>query len=179
MGDLNGSVDSVARAAAAAAASSANAAQLTADEALPKLGRTDASEPPDGQVGQVISSTVLIASAVNCPNNTAIDITSIVLTPGDWDVVPSVNVIGAGGATAAFVLGGASQTSAVLPGATNRGLAIVNGAGLPASPGVSVPCKPRRINVAVPTTVYLSAYVGTLAVGTATAYGEIFARRAS
>lgn len=179
--------DVVARADALAAQATANtalgdaaAAQATANAALPAAGRTDASEPPAGQIGEVISSTVTSASAVNCPNNTVVDVTSIALTPGDWDVwIGSINFLSPDNATCSSVRGGISGTSATIPSNPQASLLQVGGAVVPTSPGISIPSRPRRFNVAVNTTVYLVARVATLAVGSIGAYGEILARRAS
>jgi len=67
-----------------------------------------------GNVGEVVSSFVVIGSPVSLTTNVAANITSISLTAGDWDVQGNVNFAGTS-ATITALTGGISVTSATLP----------------------------------------------------------------
>ncbi len=140
-------------------------------------GVTDASSASAGTVGQVISSSVDVGSAVSLTTGTPANVTSISLTAGDWDVYGSVgfsvNVLTTIGGLSAAI----GTTSATLPLAssisgcvTTIGTTLTTGESQIVTPGSC------QINVSGTTTVYLVAQM-TFAVNTAAAYGIIWARR--
>ena len=80
------------------------------------MGVIDGSNAAAGQIGEVISFFTT-SPGVTLTSGTAATVTSIPLTPGDWDVQGEVWVsIGAGGATQ--ILGSISPVGAVLGGGT-------------------------------------------------------------
>lgn len=140
-------------------------------------GTTTNDSASAGDVGEYISSTVLIGSAVALSSGVAANITSISLTAGDWDVSGSVWTSPAGGTTSTLTIGGISTTSATQPTfGTPGGSSYINistGAGA----GLGLGIAPTRISIASTTTVYLVTTI-TFAVSTMSAYGGIAARRA-
>lgn len=130
-----------------------------------------------GSVGEVISSTVLNAAAVALTSNVAANVTSISLTPGDWDVWGNVATKPAGTTTTAGVAGAINTVSATLPTYPNSGAV----ADMPYAAGAGQSCTfsvgKMRLSLAVTTTVYLVAQ-STFSVSTSAAYGFIGARRA-
>lgn len=139
--------------------------------ALNVLGGTAASNAPSGYVGEFISSSIVNASAVNLPNGTATNITSISLTAGDWDVWG--NVKGEFTVSSIYLYAWISTTSATLPD-----LSLISGSYLAAATIAihSVAIAAIRVNVSSPTTVYLSAQSG-FGAGTSSGCGNIYARR--
>jgi hypothetical protein len=135
-------------------------------------GRTNASDATAGDVGQYITSALSASSPTSISaSGTAIDMTSISLPAGDWDVsatiVFSANVSGTTRARAAISTASATVTS---DGYEADGtITTVSGAKLCMDMS-------KRINVSATTTVYLSA-VMTGTFGAASCWGNISARR--
>jgi hypothetical protein len=132
-----------------------------------------------GNIGEFISSTVLVGSAVGLTTNTDANVTSISLTAGDWDVSVNAYFTGTGTTTVSFVAGSATTTSAARdtnPGrlcqlSYNTGTTIFAGSG-----AVSCVVGPTRFSLSGTTTVF---FTGTCTFGASTcsAYGIIRARR--
>lgn len=146
--------------------------------ATPRIvGYQDGSSASAGNVGEVISSAVAVGSAVALTTATPANVTSISLTPGDWDVTGNVNLTAASATTAAGALqaGGISITSATLPtdGSEVQELSV---ALTTTSFKTSIPVSRKVINVNAVTTVYLVAEA-TFTAGTIGAYGVLTARR--
>lgn len=133
------------------------------------IGTATNNNAASGIVGELISSTIASGSAISLTNNTAANVTSISLTAGDWDVYGNVFVSYT--TTGTFAYAWVSTASATLPDISLAGGSplVVIGAGIDA-PYV-------RLSLASTTTVYLSARA-SFTVGTATACGGIYARRA-
>jgi hypothetical protein len=130
-----------------------------------------------GNVGELISSTIAAGSAVSLTTGTIANITSIVLTAGDWWVWGTSNYTGNAATTLTFTDGSTSTTSVtqdVTPG--RRCSSFYNGATVFASIDVTCPISGSRFSVSTNTTVFL---VGRANFGTNTCsgYGAIFARR--
>jgi hypothetical protein len=141
------------------------------------VGIIDASLAAAGNVGQIISSTVAIGSALSLTTDTPLNVTSISLTAGDWDVYGQIVFIVNGATTIASYSAAINTTSATLPIGSTINACIsqisttfTTGQGLITNPGAC------NINVNSTTTVYLVAQL-TFAVNTAAAYGAIWARR--
>jgi hypothetical protein len=138
-------------------------------------GTTTNDSTQAGSVGEFISATVLVGSAVALTSNTATNITSISLTAGDWDVSGNVFLNPAGGTVLNQFVVWVSSTSAATPTAPNQGGEQTwNGSltGLPLGFGAG----PMRFSLSGTTTIFLS----TLVVWTTAqpgAYGFIRARR--
>lgn len=146
---------------------------LTPSQTNGIVGTTTNNNANAGAVGEYISSTVLVGSAVSLTSPTAANVTSIVLTAGDWDVFGVVQFGPAAGTTVTYIAGSSSTTSAVhdsqkgfLLGGIAAGIV-----GILANPIATV-----RYSVASNTTVYLVAQ-SSFSGGTNSAYGFIGARR--
>lgn len=133
-------------------------------------GFTDGSEAASGKVGQVITAERTVA--LSLATNTPVNITSIALTAGDWEVRGVVKY-GGTASNSSYKAVGISSTSATLdekltvtvtPG-TNTSL--IND---------SLPAANERFNVTSTTTVYLVTAAG-FSGGTQTVVGSILARR--
>jgi hypothetical protein len=116
------------------------------------VGATNGSNADAGSVGEFVSSAVTNITNF-AASGTAQNLTSIALTPGDWDLEGEVFFIGST-TNAAFsqISAGISTTSATLPAGgqyTQLQLAFPMGS----NQGVTVP--KTRVNVSASTTVYL------------------------
>ena len=139
---------------------------LTAVSPLP--GVTNASSASTGKVGEVITSAV---SGTVLTSATETNLTSITLTPGDWDIESSVSV-NFSDSSGTSVRGYTTTTSATLDDALMAAQIVASlGTG---TQRLAVPY--RRANVSVNTVIYLAALANSGS-GTITAAGRITARR--
>lgn len=130
-----------------------------------------------GNIGEYVSSTVASGSAINLSSGTTANITSISLTPGDWDV----RVLGSffpANTTAytswAVSVTTTSATNDLTPGRySNVTVPSITSSGL-TTEQVSIP--PTRFSLSATTTIYMVATAG-FSVSTMTGYGVISARR--
>jgi hypothetical protein len=138
--------------------------------AIPKLGVTDGSNAAAGQVGEVITAN-MGSAGVNIPaSNTWTNVLSITLTPGDWDVVGTINITSSAGATNIA----ATQSLTTAPSSA-MGDFWVQIYGVTLSEfGSAIP--PQRYTVTANTIVYLLGFCA-FTTGTVTAYGQLIARR--
>lgn len=129
-----------------------------------------------GNIGAYLSSQVLVASGVSITTVTAKTITSITLTPGDWDVGGFVGIKGTGTTSFTLEAGGISLVNNTLPTDNNffRYLHVATVFGVN-DPFTST-CPTTRVSISTDTVVYLVGYASFTA-STATAFGKIFARR--
>lgn len=134
-------------------------------------GSTSGSAPGTGVIGQQITAS---ATAVSVTNNSAVNITSINLTAGIWDVTAMGVFIGSVTGTSYRI--GINTTSATMPGSDG-----INQTSTPTSPtsasdsGLTI-CPQRFSLSAGSTTVYLVAFA-LISAGTMTANGVITATR--
>lgn len=139
---------------------------------------------PAGFIGELIFSTIPTGSAVALTTATPANVTSIVLTPGDWDVDGVVD-FNPGASTSVTQynssVSGTSATLATQPGGGNfgpDGTFTLNQAAM--VPAAGFDAAPTTIRVTVPqgTTqqVFLVAQA-TFTVSTLAAFGTIRARR--
>lgn len=140
------------------------------------VGVTTNSNAAAGQVGELIPSTVLVGSAVSMTTSTPVNITSISLTAGDWDVWGNVAFAPAGTTTVSLIAGWISTTSAAIPTAPNEGAMSQLLLTFQTGQTQIVPIGMKRISLAGTTTIYLSAVSG-FAISTMQGYGYIGARR--
>lgn len=134
-----------------------------------------------GKVGELITTTVAVGSAVAVSTATGVNVASVSLTAGDWDVSGMID----------YVLTGVTATlfNAAISLTTNTLSGQAGGSGLGTDPLVTVPLlttalsatygqaiSPVRVTLAATTPVYLVAQ-STFSVGTLAAYGTIRARR--
>lgn len=138
-------------------------------------GRNNGAAAVVGVLGEVISSQVLVGSAVSLTTATAANITSITLTPGLWLVFGQVDINLGATSTVSYLQGGSSLTSGAL-GAVDEYFsnpyAIAAGLGVDASEVIPTTVR----NVSVSTTLYLTVKAG-FAISTAGAYGKLIAIR--
>lgn len=139
------------------------------------IGTTAADNANAGSVGEAITSSVAVGSAVALTTNTPANITSISLTAGDWDVSGLVATNPAGSTTQSNLGAAINTTSATFPTAGTAGWTQWPFS-VAAGNAEFVPVGPVRINVSTTTTVYLIAQ-SVFAASTNAAYGTIYARR--
>lgn len=137
-------------------------------------GETTTGSATAGNVGELISSTVLQGSAVSLTTATPANITSISLTAGDWDVWGSIAIVPA--STVTIFEGWISTTSATVPTFPNNGAITLMQLAFASATQQIIPVGRERISISGTTTVFLSASM-TFA-STCTGYGFIGARRA-
>ncbi|PXX41084.1 hypothetical protein NA66_1001694 [Burkholderia pyrrocinia] len=125
-----------------------------------------------GSIGEFLSSTILVGSAVSLTNGVNANVTSLSLTAGDWDVWGSVSFNPGGTTVTNYVYGWISTVSATNPTPPQSGMTTVSTSG--AAFSLAIP--PQRFSIASTTTVYLEAQSG-FSTSTQAAYGFIFARR--
>lgn len=145
-------------------------------------GTNTNNNAPAGTVGEIIESTVATGAAVVLVTATAKDVTSITLTPGDWDVsgaidfkpaaTTSVTVLKTSLSTVLDTL----NTQAGGAGIDPEALDVWNQAANVPAADVSVPIGPVRVSVAANTVIHLVASA-TFTVAAMNAYGTIRARR--
>lgn len=155
------------------------------------LGTPTNDNASAGYVGEYIFSTIPTGSAVSLTTATPANITSIALTPGDWDIDCQVEFSPGASTSVTVSTASISLTSATLstqpggtvgratlgpePVMTINQAAAVPAAGYALAPS-SVRCTISAAPPGVTTTVYLVAQA-TFTVSTMAAFGTIRARR--
>ena len=136
-------------------------------------GTLTTSFAPTGSRGETISSEIAVGSAISLTTATAANVTSIALTPGDWDVSGNINFADAA-ATVTATVGGIASSSATLP---TDGTEVYSGTQLTVGTATdSVTMPKKRISISSNTTIYLVGK-STFSAGAVTAFGSITARR--
>ncbi len=143
---------------------------ITPSTTLGIVGTTLADSAQAGSVGQVITGT---GTGVSVTNATLLNVTSVSLTAGDWDVSGAVTYIPDVTTTPTSVAIGSSIVSATLPAAP---LAAGFDTTFATGKTISIVAPTQRVNVSVTTTVYLVGY-SEFAISTMTATGTLLARR--
>lgn len=141
------------------------------------LGATGGANAPSGYVGEYISSTLPAGSAVPATTGTPLNVTSISLSAGDWDVTGTLIFTGGTGAISTDTVGWTSTTSATQPTFPNNGGIANLDVTTPSAFGIVMPVGQQRLVLTSTTTVYLGM-AANFAGGSASAYGFIGARRA-
>lgn len=129
-----------------------------------------------GQVGQIVESTVLVGSAVSATSGVTLNVTSISLTAGDWDVWANVVTNPNAATTSTRMAGAISDTSAAFPTAPAGGAYSINIFSASAGANTAFGFGMTRVSISSTTTYYLVANV-TFAVNTMGVYGYLGARR--
>ena len=140
-------------------------------------GTTTNDSPASGSIGEVVSQTVPVGSAVSLTTATATNVASISLTAGQWDVCGTVWFNPGATTTTTVTIAWTSIASATLPttpnnGGEGAGTFSINGA--QGSYSMTAGC--QVIKLSSTTTVYLEAY-SAFATSTNAAYGFISAER--
>lgn len=135
-----------------------------------------------GNVGEYISSSVAVGSAVSLTTGSPVNITSISLTAGDWDVQGDIYFTGGLTTVGTYQAASVSQTTGALDltvpnfniapnyGSTPFGSSTGNGSGI----GIITPV--TRKSLAATTTIFLVAQA-TFGTSTQSAFGMLRARR--
>ena len=141
-------------------------------------GVATASNAAAGCVGEYISSTVAAGSATPLTNGTPLNITSISLTAGDWDVSGVVGFSYGATTNVADEYANISATSGdVGYGSTTANIRAYSPSGVvPGGLNASLPITPVRFSIASTTTIFLVTEVN-FSTSTAAAFGTIRARR--
>ena len=129
-----------------------------------------------GKVGEIIENTVLVASVVALSTGTAANVTSISLTPGDWNVFGNVAFDLNAATTLTQIIGAINTTSATLPTIPSAGAETLLSTTFTTGAPQVITVGQRRISLAATTIVYLIGRA-TFAVNSCGAYGYIGARR--
>jgi hypothetical protein len=115
------------------------------------VGVTDGSNAVAGRIGEVIASQGSVGYTGAAYGGMMM--TSVALTPGDWDVSGNVvNAVNSVGAGAAFFL--EMSTNSTITGFGSNGMFFFQSAAVAAA-NVALSTATMRYNVTVPTTVYL------------------------
>lgn len=149
------------------------------------VGTTTNDNVAAGNVGEVISASVVRSAGVALTSGTTVNIGSISLTAGDWDV-RIANGFRTGGATSITSLTSAISTTTgtlpsgdtiQVPSSTGQYTVVLQ---IPIIPGsgndVNLSGVPSRISLAA-TTTYFLVVAASFTVSTLSAYGSIVARR--
>lgn len=141
-------------------------------------GDTTGTAASAGQVGEVIQSANIPITGVSLTSGTYTQITTISLSPGDWDVNACIGFATAGGATQTEMHSGISTTPPpTVPSIPDFGHASGFHVLTIANQGQGYMIGPTQILVTVnPTIVYLGA-LSTFSGGTCTTGGYLRARR--
>lgn len=149
--------------------SNANAGQL------PATATNDNAS--SGKLGEFISSTIVIGSAVSLTTGTPTNITSISLTAGDWDVQVNARFTGGATTTVNRVIAGVSTTSATFDSSPGRIFNLFqNNQTSFSSVVLDATAGETRVSLAGTTTIY---FIGEcdFGVSTCSGFGIIRARR--
>lgn len=132
------------------------------------IGTTGGSSPASGVVGQLISSVVAAGSSTPISSGATTNLTSIVLSAGNWDIFGN---IGVSGTTVGDTVAGISAGSATLPN-QEYWLRIIP---LATAPQVAAPVPSYTVNISSGATYYL--VVNSSGTGSMTMFGGLYARR--
>lgn len=137
-------------------------------------GTTTNNNAAPGNIGEIISATAALDSVGSWTTNVAKNVTSITLTPGDWDVWGQISW--AGTTTGTYLITCISVTSATLQGDESTPGYTAQPWLTQANSRLAQICGPYRASLASTTTLYLVGQQG-FTVGTPAVGGTIRARR--
>ncbi|WP_179400668.1 glycosyl hydrolase family 28-related protein [Burkholderia guangdongensis] len=135
-----------------------------------------AMEAAAGNIGEFIYSNVPAGSAVSLTSGTNTNVTSINLTPGDWEIYGSVGTSPGATTTQSAFVAALNTTSATMPAHPNYGASVLLPFSASAGTGIVSPVGRMRLNLNANTTVYLVVRC-TFGTSTNAAYGYVAARR--
>lgn len=131
-----------------------------------------------GNVGEYVSATIASGNAVALTSTQALDIASITLTPGDWDVWINATFAGASSTTIEYLAACLTETSDTFnstPGMFSA-LPFGNAAIFAILGDPTFTVGPARFSIAAQTTIHFDAQAA-FGTSTCSAYGIIQARR--
>lgn len=131
-----------------------------------------------GNLGEYISSVIVVGSAVALTTGVPKDVTTISLTAGDWDVWGEVWFNPAGTTTITAIVAAINTSANALPAAPSDAVTLANDISATEQTGVAVNLFAgiARASLAS-TTVYHLIADAAFGVSTMSAYGKICARR--
>lgn len=130
-----------------------------------------------GNVGELLSTVVLVGAAVGLTTGVPADLASLALTAGDWDVWGSVWFHPGASTTMSSLAGWINTASATQPTAPAGGASASLALGFTTGAEQGFPIGALRVSVpALGETVYLSA-LASFGVSTLAGYGGLWARR--
>jgi len=142
-------------------------------------GVTDGSDAATGQVGEFLSTVVLVGSGVALTTDTHANAGSLSITAGDWDVSAELWFLAGNLATGSYLDGWINTTSATAPTTPALGTGrneFFYGTGINISNSLLIlGITPVRVSISSTTTYYFGARAG-FTVGM-TLFGKITARR--
>jgi hypothetical protein len=156
-----------------------NGGTAGANTLVPPLAVTDGSAQAAGLVGEVKRSSIAVGSEITLTNGVAANVTSVSLTPGDWDCRGGVGFDTAANTNVTLLSGGVSSTSASVPALGTGGFWSQNVPAGIASAAVMAqgfPVAPQQVNISSTASEYLVAE-SNFTVSTQKAYGTIECRR--
>jgi hypothetical protein len=130
-----------------------------------------------GNVGEIITSTIVLGSAVSLTAGSPANVTSISLTAGDWDVSAGIGFIPATTTSVTQYIASCSASSATLDTVPGRFFSFNLAAYVPGASQQNYAVPTSRFSLNATTTVYLVAQ-SNFTVSTMGAFGIIRARRA-
>lgn len=141
-------------------------------------GTTHNDDAAAGNIGEYVPSVIAVGSPVSLVTATPKNITSIALTPGDWNVWAYIGFTGNAATTVTSLEGSLSLTTGTIdstPG--RRGDQYYGGATVFASLSPQFACGMERVSLNAGASVFLVASAA-FATNTCSGFGGIFARRA-
>lgn len=183
---LRASISDARGAQAVRAQNSADAAILLAFAARRGVPFIDGGQLPatannnnavNGSVGEYISSNIASGAAIGLTSNVVANITSISLSPGDWDVFTNAYFIGSGTTTISneSVIISSTSASATPIDAMGFSEEFDTTTNLSTNP-ITLVAGPSRVSIATTAAYYMNVSAG-FSVSTLSAYGMIRARR--
>lgn len=142
---------------------------------FPLAGVTTNSNAAAGNIGEYISSSIAVGSAVSLTTAVGANVTSISLTAGDWDVWGVVMFTENVATVVTQTFGSINTTSATYGGQPNGGGSATWAGSVTGAP-TSLGGLKMRQSLATTTTLYLNAQAA-FTTNTMAAYGFIGARR--
>lgn len=146
---------------------------ITPSQTYGIVGTTTNNNANSGSFGEFVNSLVPTSSSISLTSGTAVNVTSISLTAGDWDVDGSVYFTGNGSTVSVTFIGGTNTTSATLGSSytfSDVPSSILNISDL----SFTVPT--NRYSLSSTTSIYLVARA-SFSAGVANVSGQIRARR--
>lgn len=137
------------------------------------VGTTTNDNAAAGKVGEYISNS---AGPIATTSNTSLDVTSISLTAGDWDVEGTVLFTPAASTVPTRIRAGINTTSATIPSQPGTGSVLTLNLAFTTGSQQCAPLGGSRLSLSATTTVYLVANT-VFTVSTMDTYGFIGARR--
>lgn len=140
------------------------------------IGTTAGDNASAGNVGEYIQSVVVSGSAVTLSSTTPINITSISLTAGDWDIDTVADFLLSSSTSVTQMASSISGTTGTLDTTPGKFMQWFMPATIPGANTMTQCIPPYRLNLTSTTTVFFVAQL-SFTVSTAAVYGIIRARR--